>query len=798
MIDLENLSPEELQRLVEEHPELAEQLMQHMGFEEDDGEGEEGDYDEMDYDEAGEMEMEPGDEEDEGEHSDAQHGGEPINEEEYRKILDAEVNPELLKLSPLDPFRKVRREVLNAINKVRTEEGLQPLSMDYYITDAATQYAEYCASTERDGNPVKLQELLNACGAPGTYKAVTGYRYLEEEEQATAEAMLPKFFLDAYGLTFEINETREEIMRPEHTHVALGLALLKNLYVIAEVYSAKPLVLEAIKATEDAKFIEITGRMQNDQVGPYAVRVLDQGKPAALVGPDKMKYNKETKDFQVLLDKPDMLCAKPPMICEIYLRQKPQSIAYGEPLTSDVEKDLVHLKLEYKGPLEMYPDPRILIEETRDKAREELEESERQKREEIERQRKRDIIESMKRVWEQGIEYLKEEEKTREMEGNPYASYSSYEDSFTKSKVSVDALEDQKDGSIHKSEHSRRSSNPSFDDGRPDEPDAKAALPEESKQAPELTEHETRLLDAQEKQEREKLERSIMLAKEEYAKLKEENGKLQHKVATFLSSKSIQQPAGDAAVNMLKYINALVNVTQVRVQMKNTQESYNKMAQELQEKLQYHQQRSDEMKASFKDFKMAVAKDAVFSRSGKKMPVPELSRWESEEDRVDQELQKERFTYITNKRKQKQLEEELKKKDKLAEGLHVIDFEQLKIENQTLNEKIEERNENIHSLNTKIRKGVITYTHMREKLHQLKKKIDQWKKTAPQIAEESKDAGDAKTAAKQERIIQEARLERLRKVVGFLEVNKEGNSKIAGKLKKVGIERLVPFFREKI
>jgi len=29
----------------------------------------------------------------------------------------------------------------------------------------------------------------------------------------------------------------------------------------------------------------------------------------------------------------------------------------------------------------------------------------------------------------------------------------------------------------------------------------------------------------------------------------------------------------------------------------------------------------------------------------------------------------------------------------LADGLHLIDFEQLKIENQTYNEKIEERNE---------------------------------------------------------------------------------------------------------
>ena len=35
----------------------------------------------------------------------------------------------------------------------------------------------------------------------------------------------------------------------------------------------------------------------------------------------------------------------------------------------------------------------------------------------------------------------------------------------------------------------------------------------------------------------------------------------------------------------------------------------------------------------------------------------------------------------------KKLLQKVKEKDKLADGLHLIDFEQLKIENQTLNEK---------------------------------------------------------------------------------------------------------------
>ena len=52
----------------------------------------------------------------------------------------------------------------------------------------------------------------------------------------------------------------------------------------------------------------------------------------------------------------------------------------------------------------------------------------------------------------------------------------------------------------------------------------------------------------------------------------------------------------------------------------------------------------------------------------------------------------------------------------MADGLHLIDFEQLKIENQTLNEKIEERNEELHKLRKKITTTVVILSHTREKL----------------------------------------------------------------------------------
>ena len=70
-------------------------------------------------------------------------------------------------------------------------------------------------------------------------------------------------------------------------------------------------------------------------------------------------------------------------------------------------------------------------------------------------------------------------------------------------------------------------------------------------------------------------------------------------------------------------------------------------------------------------------------------------------------------------------EKVLRRKEQLADGLHLIDYEQLKIENQTLNEKIEERNEDLHKLRYKITRTVIILSHNREKYQYIVKKNDQ-------------------------------------------------------------------------
>merc|ERR1712196_486705 len=115
-------------------------------------------------------------------------------------------------------------------------------------------------------------------------------------------------------------------------------------------------------------------------------------------------------------------------------------------------------------------------------------------------------------------------------------------------------------------------------------------------------------------------------------------------------------------------------------------------------------------------FKREISRCAENSRTGKPIPKKIIKQFEETERAKDVEVENVRLKSIHLKTQLRKLEVRLKDKEQLAEGLHLIDFEQLKIENQTLNEKIEERNEELHRLRKKNTANVQVLTHIKEKL----------------------------------------------------------------------------------
>ena len=132
--------------------------------------------------------------------------------------------------------------------------------------------------------------------------------------------------------------------------------------------------------------------------------------------------------------------------------------------------------------------------------------------------------------------------------------------------------------------------------------------------------------------------------------------------------------------------------------------------------------KASEISGSFKEFKREIMSKAENSRTGLPISNRMITQFETLDDKKNEELEKVRLRHIGLKQSLKKLENTLKAKEQLAEGLHMIDFEQLKIENQTLNEKIEERNEEFSKLKKKKLLTIQVLTHVREKLRFVKKK----------------------------------------------------------------------------
>jgi len=126
--------------------------------------------------------------------------------------------------------------------------------------------------------------------------------------------------------------------------------------------------------------------------------------------------------------------------------------------------------------------------------------------------------------------------------------------------------------------------------------------------------------------------------------------------------------------------------------------------------------KANQITKSFLDFKHEIIIEAENSRTGNKIPEKIIEEFEELERKKAREMEKTHLKNITLRITHKKLEQKLKLKEQLAEGLHLIDFEQLKIENQTLSEKVEERNEELTKLRKKNIVTVQVLTHLKEKL----------------------------------------------------------------------------------
>lgn len=210
---------------------------------------------------------------------------------------------------------------------------------------------------------------------------------------------------------------------------------------------------------------------------------------------------------------------------------------------------------------------------------------------------------------------------------------------------------------------------------------------------------------------------------------RETNLQLQTKLAEYFRRKkadtveqqsatsSVGGSTADGAVDYeQRYNKYIVSLIELRRQYQTMETTYHKQIEELKNICAQRQQEVEEAYKEFTNYKYSIGKKALHSRTGRPINPKELLAMLAAEQKKETIVMSVRLENIKLRNEVAKVEAILKSKEELAEGLHLIDFEQLKIENQTYNEKIEERNEELSKLRKKISSTVQIMTHVKEKL----------------------------------------------------------------------------------
>merc|ERR1712071_413174 len=236
------------------------------------------------------------------------------------------------------------------------------------------------------------------------------------------------------------------------------------------------------------------------------------------------------------------------------------------------------------------------------------------------------------------------------------------------------------------------------------------------------------------------------------------NSHLQHKLAEHFrrkktsesqsimkaSDKVDETEAGDAmkeTTHEQRYQKLLSKLRQSQDSLAKTKEDSERLINDSKAAKEATEATERQAWSSLVELYKSIASQAVSSRTGKPIPASEIDGYIKALEKKEEE--------VTNKLKKKELQ--LQQKEELASGLVLIDFEQLKIENQTYNEKIEERNEELMKLHQKITNTVQVLTHYKEKLQFMETESAVQQESLKEIEEEVFHCRDALTAQKQER-----------------------------------------------
>ncbi len=584
----------------------------------------------------------------------------------------------------LPPERKIRYRLFKFINKMREECHMTPYKIDLIANNLAMLYADYLLNNKE--NEEELKNMAKALNFKADFKVSSLDSFIDSDNGRPDANPMAKYmefaddFYDVQATLIEFEEHCDNILSDSFNKVGIGIALNDMKVVVVDIFLKREVTIDSCNINIDSGNIVIKGELTDEQFGAYALRIVSPSAPNKTIvniTPQHItpaNINTKIRPFTAIFNNVGRVLEDPePKNIEIYIRVKPDLIPYNKIFSDKIRFE--DLTLGAIIPLMPFP-------------------SDKERKEERRQDMKDEKVAKDNLTLLADYERRKDEEKKRRMKIDGYA-YAN--------KGEMDEIQEEKDEDISSSnEESSMHKSSKVQESKANK--TKEELSEDLGISGEKSEnYEKEVLD---------LEASI-------EKLKEDNEQIQRKINIIYE---FRKKEGREEKNFYKESN--INESTYADSLTSTAGLYNDLnshKQKLDQDLKRYQLSIEEQEKRKQDVYEILMKykeellDNAETRKGTKIPRAEIEYWLEREKLLEEQVRTLRIQSFTKSLEMNRLKKELKKMEDYFEGLHIIDFEQLKIENNTLTEKIEDRNEEIHKLKKKINDTVQILAHLQEK-----------------------------------------------------------------------------------
>lgn len=165
-----------------------------------------------------------------------------------------------------------------------------------------------------------------------------------------------------------------------------------------------------------------------------------------------------------------------------------------------------------------------------------------------------------------------------------------------------------------------------------------------------------------------------------------------------------------------RYVQSVLQWAETKEETDRGAEQFSLLKDDLEMRLEAIEERARSLRDEFFEFRRNIGVSSRLTLMGRIISEAQLDEFLAEERSLGDAISAVRLRNIMLRNKCKLLSARAAAKEELAHGLHLIDFEQLKIENASLAEKIGERASELSRLRKKHTLTVMILTHMKEKL----------------------------------------------------------------------------------